>query len=124
MVTSLQIIFAARTGQSVLAGSERARHREQLLADMEAVRSADPAYLKPHNVRWRKLLEAELLTTRATLRADHPEWTEEKLDWESSPYSPEKLVSVGKDKDGNDFLVSESQAMSRWSPYPGMTREQ
>lgn len=124
MVTSLQIIFAARTGQSVLAGSERARHRERVLADMDGVRSADPAYLRTHNVRWRKLLHAELLTTRATLRAEHPEWTEEKLDWESSPYSPEKLVSVGKDKDGNDFLESESQAMSRWSPYPGMTRDQ
>ena len=124
MVTSLQIIFAARTGQSVLAGSERARHRERLLADMDSVRSADPAYLLPHNVRWRKLLNAELLTTKATLRAEHPEWTAEKLDWESSPYSPEKLVSVGKDKDGNDFLESESQAMSRWSPYPGMTRDQ
>jgi hypothetical protein len=124
MVTSLQIIFAARTGQSVLAGSERARHRERVLADMDGVRSADPAYLLPHNIRWRKLLNAELLTTRATLRAEHPEWTEEKLDWESSPYSPEKLVSVGKDKDGNDFLESESQAMSRWSPYPGMTRDQ
>jgi len=124
MVTSLQIIFAARTGQSVLAGSERARHRKRVLADMDGVRSADPAYLLPHNIRWRKLLQAELLTTRATLRAEHPEWTEEKLDWESSPYSPEKLVSVGKDKDGNDFLESESQAMSRWSPYPGMTRDQ
>jgi hypothetical protein len=124
MVTSLQIIFAARTGQSVLVGSERARHRERVLADMDGVRSADPAYLRTHNVRWRKLLNAELLTTRATLRAEHPEWTEEKLDWESSPYSPEKLVSVGKDKDGNDFLESESQAMSRWSPYPGMTRDQ
>jgi hypothetical protein len=118
MATSMQIIFAARTGQSVLAGSEQARHRERLLSTMDGVRSADPAYLRPHNIRWRKLLEAELLATRATMRADHPEWTEEKLDWESSPYSPEKLVSVGKDKDGNDFLVSESQAMSRWSPYP------
>jgi hypothetical protein len=118
MATSMQIIFAARTGQSVLAGSEQARHRERLLSTMDGVRSADPAYLRPHNVRWRKLLNAELLTTRATLRAEHPEWTEEKLYWESSPYSPEKLVSVGKDKDGNDFLVSESQALGRWSPYP------
>ena len=121
MATSQQIIFAARTGQSVLAGSERAKHREQLLAEMDDVRSADPAYLLPHNVRWRQWINAELVATRATLRAEHPEWTEEKLDWEASPYAPEKLVSVGKDKDGTDILVGESQAMGRWSPYPGMT---
>ena len=124
MVTSLQIIAAARAGRSVLATpEERAAHRANLVANMDRIRSVNPAYMLPHNVFWRKWIDEAHEKTMTRLRAEHPDWSESKLEWEATPFTQERLVSVGKDKDGTDFLVSESQAMCRWSPYPGMTYE-
>ena len=123
MVTSLQIITSALTGQPLLSGADRVAHRAKLVANMDQIRSADPAYMLPHNVFQRKWIDEAHEKTMTRLRAEHPEWSESKLEWEATPYNPERLVSVGKDKDGTDFLVSESDARGRWAPYRGMNFE-
>ena len=122
MVVSNRIIAAAKTGQSLFdTEEERAEHRADLIIGLDRTRSADPAYRLPHNVLWLKFLGVEHVAKWARLKADFPEWTESRRDWELSPHSPDKLISVGKDKDGNDMMVCESQARGRWSPYPGMS---
>ena len=122
MITSERIIASAKSGRSLFdCEAARVAHRAGLVVELDRMRSADPAYMQPERVLWRKMLRAEQVATWAKLKAENPEWTESKLDWELSPYTPEKLVSVGKDKDGNDLMVCESQARGRWSPYPGMS---
>lgn len=124
MITSERIIASAKSGRSLFDHeAARVAHRADLVVELDKMRSADPAYMQPDRVLWRKMLRAERVAAWARLRAENPEWSESKLDWELSPYTPEKLVSVGKDKDGNDLMVCESQARGRWSPYPGMTKD-
>lgn len=121
MISSSRIIEAAKTGRPLFDNDEaQSSHLANLVVELDRMRSADPVYMMPHNVLWRHFLSVEHVSKWASMKINHPEWTEAKRHHELSPYGPEKLVCIGKDLQGNDVMVCESQAIARWSPYPGM----
>ena len=62
---------------------------------------------------------AEFDRALARNMAERPDQLGETIATEMQSWQREKLVSIGSDGHGNDFLVDESLIGTPWTPFPG-----